>query len=76
MITYYSGLMFIGGWAKNPKIRLMKFIGLRTQDHPLHRGIYTGKATLLRTLPNGQVLQHTIESSVAVVNGDCPLLRR
>ena len=52
------------------KIRLMKFIGLRTQDHPLRAGTYTGKATLLRTLPDGHVLQHTIESSVAVVNGD------
>jgi len=46
------------------KARIMKYIGLRTQNHPLHAGTYTGKATLLRTLPDGQVLRHSIEQTV------------
>jgi murein DD-endopeptidase MepM/ murein hydrolase activator NlpD len=48
------------------KIRLMKYIGLRTQNHPLHAGTYTGKATLSRTLPDGQVLRHAIENTVVI----------
>jgi murein DD-endopeptidase len=51
------------------KIRALKYIGLRTPNHPLHPGLYTGKAVLTRTLPNGQSLTHT---SNAVVTVDAP----
>lgn len=48
------------------KIRLLKYIGLRTANHPLRPGIYTGKAILTRTQPDGQVLRRTIESKIEV----------
>jgi len=48
------------------KIRALKYIGLRTPNHPLHEGIYTGKAVLTRTLPNGETVSHAINSSVVV----------
>ena len=52
------------------KIHMMKYIGLRTKDAPLHPGTYTGKATLLRELPDRQILRRTIESTVVVDTKD------
>jgi len=48
------------------KIRIMKYVGLRTPNHPLYPGTYTGKATLSRMLPDGKVLRHSIKNAVVV----------
>ena len=51
---------------KQKKIRLMKYIGARIKDKPLHPGTYAGQAILLRELPDGQILRRSIESTVIV----------
>lgn len=41
-------------------------VSTSTRDKPLRAGTYTGKATVLRTLPDGQTIKRTIERSIVI----------
>jgi len=48
------------------KISQIRYIGHHTSEVPLLPGTYTGTATVLRELPDGQNLKRSIESTVIV----------
>lgn len=62
-----SGRLIAQSDALQPRrqIRMMRYVGIPNKAR-LRKGLYRGSALLVRTLPNGETIERTIEQSVLV----------
>jgi murein DD-endopeptidase MepM/ murein hydrolase activator NlpD len=54
--------------ADKTRIKVLRVIGRDTKKFPLQPGVYTGRATFTRHLPDGKTIERSIEQSVRVTN--------
>ena len=49
------------------QIRILRMVGKSTSAAPLRPGVYTGRATWLRQLPDGRKIERSIEQTIEII---------
>ena len=63
-----AGKVYVQYQDRQPatQIRVLRMAGRPTARFPLHPGVYTGRATWMRQLPDGKKLEQSIEAAITV----------